>query len=140
MYVESDLFKRSVEALAELQDASALRVSFLPTPRGPSLVFALVERHPDIAAILGRHDVEINDVRETTLDLTDILSAIIGGAEIDDFVAIRSSSERWDDGEAEEPEIARTKWQLVHAAFDIDELRKRVFIKATTKDPIIVDL
>lgn len=135
LYVGPDLFERGIQALVGLREAGKLRILARHSPRSP-FQWEFRERDELVGQTVQEFDITLAELRKVIDDLDDSLMAIVAGIKEDHFVQVRSDPNRWQDGEVEDPDIARRKFQLTSSHFDVDDLRRRMWIKRTSKNDV----
>jgi hypothetical protein len=132
VYVDLGLFERAVGAISELMAGQYLRLLIGSTLR--RFQFAL--REDEAGDVLGRFSIDVTDLRAVLVDLEDVLVAVTSGVGAEMFVAKRSDPDRFDDGETEDPGVAAAKYELATESFDVEHLRRRVWLKRTSKSEV----
>jgi hypothetical protein len=128
-YVAEKLFRGGLSVLRQLQESNELRI--LMAVRG-SLQFEIREDRASVAQTLERADLTLVELRRVVLDVSDCLSAAIAGYSANEFASVRGNASRFEDGEIEDPALATHKFQLATEQFDIEDLRRRAWIKETS--------
>lgn len=129
LYVGKAQFDRGLTAIRELIEARALWLLVGPPQR--RLQFEMIGSEAEEA--LSRHGLTADDIRAVLLDLEDVLSAAVSGVSVEVFSQRRADPERFSDGETEPVDVAREKFDAAQRVLPIDQLRRRVWVKSTSK-------
>jgi hypothetical protein len=84
------------------------------------------------------------DYSDSLWDITDVLAAAVTGTSEDEFLSVRGDRRRFaydeteEDSETEDESIARRKLAAIVQTFDVEQLRRRRWLKATSKSPVFV--
>ena len=103
---------------------------------GPRPQFEVLTEHSQLETLLEGRQVSLEQVTEAAADISDVLSAILDDASEVEFAEVRSDPSRWGDDEREDPEIASRKYRLVLGSFDLADLRRRYWVKVTSKNDL----
>lgn len=129
IYVAEDLFRRGLAVLTALRESNELRI--LLAVRG-TLQFEIREERTAVSETLAAANLTYDELEGVVWDVSDCLNAAIVGVSEDGFVTARTDTKRFSDGEVEDPEVARLKFRLATEIFDVDELRRRAWVKETS--------
>jgi hypothetical protein len=125
LYTDLDNFTAAVERLRDLSDRGLMRL--ILSPQG----FGAFEF--DVAA-----SDEVPPAGDGLYsDLEDVISAVAGGAPVETFVEIRSRR-RPGFEDPEDAEVSRTKYGLVATELVSSDLRRRTWLRATSKVHMLV--
>jgi hypothetical protein len=101
---------------------------------------SVLERHPQVVAFLDESGMDLGELREAIDDVVDVLQAAVSGVSEDRFASIRKDPDRQGDNESESEDDARSKFRLVASTFDLEDLRRRNWIKRTSKNHLLGEL
>jgi hypothetical protein len=135
MSVPADQFESAAQAVLTLRAQGALRLLVEgPGPPGfrHSVRFVVRKNDQRVQAFFQQAALEYDAFRASLPDLAEVLTLMIGGQDVEAFVAFRTTDERSED-KREDPEVARGKYRFVEQAFPLDELKQRAWIKRTSK-------
>ncbi len=132
LYVDPDLFMRGLDATRELLAAGTLRLLVGTAVR--QFQFELTEEGSE--ELLTKCGLSLDDLRRVFFDIEDVLLAATRNVDVDRFARVRSDPERWEDRETEEAAVAIRKFNAVHDVFDVQELVRRIWLKANAKTAV----
>jgi hypothetical protein len=140
VYVSPDHFSVILGAFLNWRNTGLVQIFVGPTAHRALFSVKLQEDEQDVQDFLNANSLTMPEVREGIRDILDVLSALVSEATVEEFVATRGDKERLRDGEVEEEAVARQKFEQIAEAFDILSLRRREWIKATSKNPLLVNV
>jgi hypothetical protein len=140
MYVSEELYAAVADAMNEWRQSGAARLLVGPTAFRPALSAMFKDDHPDIIRFIEEQDISLSELRHALNDLVDVLGAEVVGVPDDRFAQIRASSDRLEDGSVEDAEVAIRKRRVASDRFDIEDFRRRAWLKETSKSQIVIEL
>lgn len=137
--VSVEQFEATAEAVVALRAEGAVRLlvqSPQPLAGAAAPMFRFVVRKNDerVAAYFSVQERDYQQFRDSLPDLAEALTLITRPMNIDEFVDFREGEQSGRIHDA--PEAARKKYEVVTHLFSIDELRRRLWIKRTTKNDL----
>jgi hypothetical protein len=135
LYADEESFRNAVNQLRDWRQGGFLRLLVEAARFAPLVQLEL------IGTPAGSEEFSSGwQFRGVMWDVTDALAAAVNGASPEEFVRTRTNPRRFaeddsePDNEVESEEIARRKFELIASAFDIIDLRRRRWLKSTSKD------
>jgi hypothetical protein len=129
-WTDLDTFEKVASCLRDLaaNGPVALRVVQPSTPSGVD--FDIHFRDPEVISALEGIGVSRAEFREAMDDIEEVLSAAIQES---------SLSRRQENAKSEPSEVIEKKLEFVSSLFDLKDLRKRAWIKETSKAEVMLD-
>jgi hypothetical protein len=127
MTLDLETFERGLRTLVDLRENHALRI-LVGSPGVTTTQLDLPDDHPAFSSILDMHSISIDDLDRVGSAVASTLDEVLAGSSIEDFV--EQSSDDEDQG------VLRRKYELIARSFDIDLLRRRMWLKQTAKTNI----
>jgi hypothetical protein len=120
VYVDLDTFTTAVDLLAQLRELGHVRLEV--TPQGIVTLAFDQDGHTEAPAAGGG----------LYMDIEDAIAAVAADVSVDDFVRIRSAP-RPNYPQPEAEDVARAKYAAICSGFSAESLRRRAWLRATSK-------
>lgn len=132
LWASQSEFHAGLEATDLLREARALRILVSVGSGLPPIQFEIIDGR-EVDAGLDKAGISRDKFDEVARDIADVVWAHVSGTAEDEFVSFRADADYFEDEDLEDPAIAREKYGEVGRRFPISDLRRRSWLKRTSK-------